>query len=182
MSFPSLHAPKIWDKLYTVLIPDQLTLNKDYLSKFGTHITGVRQVDSMLSTNLTTVKIPVIRILEYYEEGYLIQIPSREDMLTMHKDIESYLSEWRDHIKYDINLSLSQNRELLLSLEKLSRYLYDKAKPSELIDNLFTKNTLGMVINPLQQIEAARKVPNKPDYEGISSLIKSKTKPQGRFG
>jgi len=54
-------------------------------------------------------------------------------------------------------------------------------KVVEVIDNLFLHKKIGLV-SPLQQAEESRKPISKPDYEGISSLVRSKTKPQGRFG
>lgn len=181
MSFPSQFSHLIWDRLYTVLIPDIVTLDKAYLNKFGYHSTGNRELDKSLTQHFTTVKIPVNRILEYFENGVEIQIPSRDDMIEIHKNIELYLGEWREHIKYDINLSLSEHKDLILSLEKLSKTLYEKCKGVEVIDNLFLHKRIGLV-SPLQQAEESRKPISKPDYEGISSLVKSKTKPKGRFG
>lgn len=183
MSFASQYATKLWDRLYDARIPDQLTLSPAYLKKFGTHVTGDKNVDAMLSTNKTHVRITVITILQYFEDGIEVEIPSREDMIQMHKDMEGYLGEWRDHIKYDINLDLHRNKEFLLSLEKLSKHIFEKAKPRELIDNLFQKRTFGL-INPLAQIEEERREVQKPDYDGISKLVRSKSapnKPTGRF-
>lgn len=184
MSFPSVYATKLWDRLYDCRIPDQLTLSAGYLKKFGTHVTGNKTVDSMLATNKTHVKITVITILGYFEDGIEIEIPSREDMIQMHKDMEGYLGEWREHIKYDINLDLHKNKEFLLSLEKLSKHIFEKAKPKELVDNLFKKQSFGLV-NPLAQIEEEKREVVKPDYDGISRLVRSKSatnKPNGRFG
>ena len=183
MAFPSINSHLIWNKLYTVLIPDQLTLSKEYLSKFGTHVTGNKEVDNMLSTNLTTVMIPVAKILEYFDNGVEIHIPSREDMIRIHKDIELYLGEWRDHIKFDINLSLSEHKTLILSLEKLSKHVYDKARYFEIVDNLFINKKIGLLVNPLQRIKEESKSKNgvKPDYEGIRELISQKTRSRGRF-
>lgn len=183
MAFPSQHATKIWDRLYDVRIPDQITLNPAYIKKFGTHVTGDKKVDAMLATNKTHVKIPVIMILQYFEDGMEVEIPSREDMIQMHKDMEAYMGEWRDHLKYDINLDVHKNREFLLSLEKLSKHIFDKAKPKELVDNLFKKQTFGLM-NPLAQIEEEKREVQKPDYEGISKLVRSKAgaaKVNGRF-
>lgn len=180
MSFNSQYQSLIWNKLYTVYIPDQLTLPPQYVKRFGTHVTGDKEIDKMVSNNLTLVMIPVIKILEYYEDGIEIQIPSREDMIQMHKDIELYLQEWREHLRVDINIDVHSNKDLLLSLEKLSRNLYNKAKPRELIDNLLTTKRIGLM-NPLQMHVENTKEIVKREYEGISSLVKSKTKPQGRF-
>lgn len=181
MSFPSQYATKLWDILYSVYIPDQVTLSPEYVKRFGVHVTGDKGVDKMLSNNFTNVKIPVMKILDYYDSGVEIQIPSREDMIQIHKDIEGYLLEWKEHLRVSINVSVNQNKEMLLALEKLSKRIYEKAQPKEVIDNLFLHKTIGLV-NPLaNQIEQS-KVVEKPNYEGISKLVRSKvTKPVGRF-
>lgn len=181
MSFNSLYAARIWQKLYTVLIPTMLTTSPEESRIFGTRSSGDRKVDEMMATNFTTVMIPVIRILEYFVQGLEIQIPSREDMITIHKDIELYLGEWRDHIKFDINLSLTQHKDLILDLERLSKYIYNKTKYSECLDNLFLNKKSGFLVNPLQRAEEERKPVQKADYEGISKLVKTKTTPKGRF-
>lgn len=183
MSFPSQFATKIWDKLYVVLIPDQVTLDSGYLKKFGTHVTGDKKIDEMLSKNQTRVMIPVITILQYFEDGIEIQIPSRDDMIQMHKDMEGYLGEWREQLKYALNVDIHQNKEFLISLEKLSKHIYEKAKPKELVDNLFKKQTFGL-LNPLARDAEEKRDVHKPDYEGISKLVRSKAapnKPTGRF-
>lgn len=180
MSFTSEHADKIWNRLYRVYIPDLMTQNPDYIKKFGAHLTRNRAVDEMVKTNLILVMIPVIKIPEYFEDGIEIQIPSREDMITMHKHIELYLEEWKHHIKYDINTSLSENKELILSLEKLSAYIYNKAKPREVVDNLISSNRFGLV-SPLAMREEQQREVVKPDYEGIGKLVKTRTKPREHF-
>lgn len=181
MSFESKYASLIWDNLYTVYIPDQLTLNPDYVRKFGTPSSGNKDVDAMMATNFTMVKIPIIRIAEYHEDGIEIQIPSREDMLKIHKDIELYLSEWRERLTYQINLDVQKSRQMLTSLETLSKVIYQKAKPKEVINRLFTRQQFG-IINPLDQLDLEEKEEPKPDYEGIKALIKTRaSKPLGRF-
>jgi len=181
MPFVSKYAPVIWNRLYTVLIPDQVTLSKDYIKKFGVYVTGNKEVDEMLSKNQTCVMIPIATILEYFENGVEIQIPSRQDMIQIYKDIEAYLEEWREHIKYDINLPLQQHKDLILALEKLSKHIYEKIRPKELVDNLFRKEKIG-IINPLQKIQEEEKEVVKPDYEGIGKLIRSRiNKPVSRF-
>lgn len=177
MPFPSRYATLIWDSLYTCLIPDNLTLNPDYIRKFGVYSTGNTKYDKILENSFNTVKIPIIKILEYYLQGIEIQIPSRDDLIKIHKDIELYLEEWRQHIKYDINLDIDSNKELIVSLEKLSKYIYNKANPREVIDNLFIQKKAGIgLMNPLQHhIEETKNI-NKPDYDSISKLIK---KPKG---
>jgi len=180
MAFNSKYAHLIWDRIYTVLIPEIVTLDKGYISKFGYYNTGNKQIDKELFKHFTTVKIPINKILEYFNDGIEIQIPSREDMVEMHKNIELYLDEWREHIKYDINLQLGEYKDLILSLEKLSKTLYDKCKGSEVINNLFNHTQIG-IVSPLKKAEEGNKTINKPDYQGIKELVTKKVKVQGRF-
>lgn len=186
MSFPSKYAHEIWDILYEVKIPDALTLDREYIKIFGTYVTGNKQIDESLKTSFTTVKIPIIRILEYYLEGVEIQIPRREDMIAMHKSIERYLQEWKDYITYSINSSdIEKHKKLITGLEKLSKVIYDKATTREVLDNLFIgKQVQFGLMNPLARVEEEKKIENtnKPDYEGISTIIKKKTsKGNSRF-
>ncbi|EKD89651.1 MAG: hypothetical protein ACD_33C00017G0006, partial [uncultured bacterium] len=85
MAFHTDKDVLIWEKLHTILIPDYLTLDSNYIRKFGTRVTNNKQIDSMISTNYTTVMICVSRILEYYVDGIEIQIPSRQTMIDIHK-------------------------------------------------------------------------------------------------
>ena len=129
----------------------------------------------------TTVMVAPIQMIDYFERGLEIRIHNREDMIKIHKDIELYLDEWREHIKYDINLNIEEHKALILSLEKFSKTIHSKAKNVEIIDNLFNKKKIGLV-NPLEVISERTSPSARPDYEGISKLVRSKTnKPLGRF-
>lgn len=175
MSFRSEHAPKIWEHLYGVYIPDFVTQNTDYIRKFGVRSSGDKNVDAMMANNTTMVRIPIIKILEYFDNGVEVQIPSREDMLTIHRNIELYLDEWRAYMRYDINSSAMQHKQLILNLEKLSKLIYDKAKNREIVNNLFSVKSFG-IMNPLQAAQEERKEVQKPDYQGIGELLRPKVR------
>lgn len=174
MAFYSKYATLLWDKLYRVSIPDQLTLTSSYLKTRGVYISGRRETDSTAMTQFTSVMIPVIKILEYYEDGIEVRIESRDDMLQMYKDITAYLQEWRNHIRNDINLDVEENVKLLKALDSLSSYIHDKAKPRELINTNTVRSKFGLM-SPLDQLEEKNKTVEKSNYEGISKLIRSKT-------
>lgn len=181
MPFYSEYAERIWERLYTVYIPDLLTQNPDYIKKFGVYITQDSKIDAMIKTNLTLVKIPIITILEYYESGIPVEIPNRKDMVQIHKDIELYLAEWGEYIKGSIHgqMDAQNNKELITALEKLSKYIYSKTVSSEVLDNLFLKNNRNInlgLINPLKEAEFRNEIKEKPDYVGIRGLINRKRK------
>lgn len=171
MSFHSLYANGIWEDLYDAMVPDFITMDRDYIRKFGVPSSGNRDVDKMMSNNVTFVKIPIIRMLEYFENGVEVQIPSRKDMIAIHKAIENYLGEWREHIRYEINLDRGKHKELLLSLERLSKLIYAKAYPREVIDTLLVNKTIGLA-SPMDRLRQPAEEMAKPDYSGIGSLLK----------
>lgn len=175
MAFYSEHAPRIWDDLYTVMIPDHVTINPTHLRVFGTYSSGNKDVDKMMSNNLTTVKIPIIKMLEYYDNGIVVEIPKRESMLEIHRNIEMYLSEWRHHMDTAVNLDVHKHKDLVLSLESLSKLIYGKAYPNEVVINPMKAVNMGL-LNPIAQMQIDKQPISKPDYEGIGRLIRQKTK------
>ena len=125
--------------------------------------------------------ISPIKMVEYFERGLEIRFPNRDDMIKIHKDIENYLGEWREHLRYDINSSADEYKSLIIALEKFSKSIHKKAKNIELLDSLTTKKKIGLV-NPFTEIKERNNTSARPDYEGISNLVRSKTnKPLGRF-
>lgn len=186
MSFISRFAKLIWDELYTVYIPDQLTLNPEYIRLFGTHVTQDKRMDKVLETNFTMVKIPIVQILTYFDQGVEIQIPVREDMIRMHKHIELYLGEWREYMRVSVhgNTDAKTHKDLIIALEKLSKQIYEKASSYEVLDNLFLNKRVKFgLLNPLQEHQEKSKTVTKPDYQGIGKLISKKTPSDsnGRF-
>lgn len=177
MLFPSKHATKIWDTLRELYIPDQLTLSSEYLKVWGTPITGDPKLDKELTSNFVLVKINIVTILEYYNNGLELRIPDRSTMLSIHTDIEEYLVEWREHIKYDINLDVNEYKDFIISLENLSKTIYGKMKNKELIKDLFVSGSEPVGIRlPFDIIKKPEKEQAKPDYESISTLIRSRTR------
>lgn len=180
MAFYSEHAPRIWDDLYTAMIPDHVTQSPAHLRVFGTHSSGNKEVDRMMSTNLTTVKIPIIKMVEYFDNGVVVEIPKRESMLEIHRNIEKYLSEWRHHMETAVNLDIHKHKDLVSSLESLSKLIYGKANPEEVVLNPLKAVNLGL-ISPIVQMQMDKQPVQKPDYEGIGRLIRQKTKPTQRW-
>lgn len=164
----------IWDNLYTAYVPDVVTQNTDFLKIFGVRTSGDKKIDEMLSTNTTQVMIPIITIVEYYDQGIPVLIPKREDMLAMNRDITLYLAEWEYNMKYDINIS-EVPRELMISLDKFCKYIYNKATAKEIVGDKI--NSMRFGLRPRLEVEPTQETSMiKPDYEGISKLIRQRTR------
>lgn len=173
--FASEYASKLWNKLYDVRIPNHLTLNDNYIRQRGTLTSRDPRYASMMANDLTNVKITVMKMLEYFIQGITVYIPSREDMLTIHDDIESYLGEWRVQLEVAINIDVTNHKEMLNDLERLSKYIYAKAGMKELqkID-VTNYPTFGLrsPMAPIKEKEDLRT--EKPEYEGISGLLRGR--------
>jgi len=169
--FKSKYADLIWNELFTCYIPDILTLDDYYIKYRGIPITGDKQLDSAMVYNKTQVKIPIIKILEYFNNGVEIEIPSREDLLKIHRYIEAYLNEWKFHIEHSINIDITNYKEMLMQLEKLSRYIYDKAKPEEVSTHFDIRDLFGI---RAKLDEVSHKASEKPEYDSITRLIKKR--------
>lgn len=174
MSFYSEHADRIWEDLYTVCIPDAITMNPDYVKKFGVGLSGHEKHDRDFLNHYVTVKIPIIEIMQYFEEGIIVQVPSRDDMILIHKNIDLYLTEWANYLSVAINTD-DKHKDLIDGLDRLSKLIYAKAAPSEVIDNLFINRKFGLV-NPLQQSMQHQPEMIKPDYNSITDMLKKKQK------
>ena len=180
MPFYSQHADKIWNRLYTVSIPDLLTQNPDYIKKIGYPSTGNKTIDEGLKNTMVTVMIPVIKIAEYYNDGIAVAMPSRKDMLEMYSSITSYLNEWLDYSKNSINseTDIVSNKSTINILEKLAKELHSRARDKELITTLFGDRKLGFgITTDYQRLTEEQRDNPRPDYEGISNLIKKKRNP-----
>ena len=183
MTFASKYAPLIWNRLFTVKVPDIVTMNPEYIKKFGVYISGDREVDEIMTNNLVMVKISIAKIVEYYEDGVQVQIPSREDMITIHKNIELYLGEWKEYLSTSINLNVNTHKGFILLLEKLSKEIYNKISSREMVNNLFTKPKVTTALdNPFTEheryVDAISR--DKPDYDGIGELVRSRSLRQSK--
>ena len=182
--FASEYADRIWNEKYTVRIPDYVTLSDDYIRVWGTPTHENPKYANMMSTNYTTVMLSIIKITHYFIEGYNVLIPSRDDMLKMHRTIEGYLNEWKEYTRNSINQKTDEYKPMLADLERVSKYIYAKATSEEVFaDTIKSKPRIGLQ-NPLMKLRESQisTIPDKPEYEGLSILFKKKpTQSTGRW-
>lgn len=180
MLFPSLVADKIWgNHLYHVLIPDKLTLDRTYLSVFGTYSTGDRDLDKDLENLFTEVKVDIATIADYYSKGITIQIPSRDDMISIHRVIDEYLTEWREHERTDVNFHIPKDiRKMLTNFDSLSKHIYEKLNVSETIYSAFgMKQPSFGIQTDFTKLQKSKSLPEaKPDFKSINDILRGNTR------
>ena len=164
MPFQSQYADRIWNEPFEVSIPDVLTMNRDYIRKFGVHVTGKKDIDSKITKNFTNVMIPIIKIAEYFDDGIEVRIHGRENLVKIFNLLNGYLDEWANYAKYSINASIDSNRELLAVLDKLTKIIYNKLDSTEYYVSIKPSITFGLT-SPLGKKEEISKKPNYIDLE-----------------
>lgn len=173
--FTSHYAPMLWDRVYSVVIPEYVNQDSDYLNRWGHHITGDKKVDNILKGRKKTIMISVIKMAQYQSEGIPIALTNREDMIEIHKNIEGYLAEWKEHLQYSLNPGANTPKDLLLALEKLSKIIYEKASIIEVNSSIIERMSFGLksTMDVVQDQERIKQM-DKTDYVGISELFKKK--------
>lgn len=130
-NFDSHYAHKLSDNLYLCYVPDEATLDVDYIRTFGVPSTGFKDADEQLSSRKAKVMLNVSSILTYFMDGIDITIPNDDDIIEMHKNITGYLDEWREHLRTDINIRVTEYSEFLRGLEELNEALYGMIESDE---------------------------------------------------
>lgn len=162
--FPSQYAPKLWDKLYNVIIPDVLTLEDDYIRTFGVRLSGDKKVDADVHKRKIHSMLNVIAIAHYFNEGIPVEFLHREDLATIYKDIVGYLGEWKEYLRTQINVNPAEYQELLDALDKFAAELYLRLNPREI-----KPDTPSFGLRRIFQ--KSEEASEKPPYEGIRELV-----------
>ncbi len=181
MSFASKHSDKLWNTIYTVRIPEHSTMNSDFIRKFGVRLTGDKAVDKARHNAFTTAMITVIKMLEYYTEGIEIAIVNRDDMVTIHRDIESYLEEWRSYLAHGMNVNMENHKKLIYDLERFSMDLYDRCKIVEIVIPAKAPKGFNLLSSDIMTPESKQQPTSKPDYDKITDLVRKKIRSNERF-
>lgn len=131
--FASTYAKHITKTLYSVKIPDILSMNPEYLKKMGYGITGNRVEDAWMKNRECQVMIPISNIAEYLDAGIQVKILDHADMIEMYKNISGYLGEWRQYLQSPVNVYVGGMEDILRSLDRLNRLLYDQLTKEDLV-------------------------------------------------
>lgn len=174
-NFRSDYAHRLNENLYVCYVPDEATLDRDYIETFGVPSTGFEDVDEQLSTRKCKVMIPVFMILDYYLKGIDITIPDDDDIIEIHKNITGYLNEWREHLETDINIRVTEYADLLRGLEELNMALYGMLDYSEYKETL-PKQEEFYIPSLLSRVENKREeMPSYKDkYDTIVSVLRDR--------
>lgn len=124
-NFPSQYAYSIRENIYQCLIPDEATLDPEYIRIYGVHSTGFKDADQQLANRQSRVMITIPTMLSYYLSGIDITIVEEEDIIDIHRLITGYLDEWRYHLENDVNIRVTEYADMLRGFEEFNEELYN---------------------------------------------------------
>ena len=94
----------LWDNLYNVRVPQLALRSEEDLQYFGTRITGDKGIDRELANQLTTIMIPIVKMVEYHAEGVPVRIVREEDVKTIYDHIQKHIEYWGENAQNNYNV------------------------------------------------------------------------------
>lgn len=162
---------KLWETLYKVRVPYQLTRSIADIEKYGTPITGNHDVDnSTLDDWITTMK-PVSDIVDLFMEGKPVALVNREDMKTIYQDIQDHIYAWKKKLEVGVNIGDAPIEDLIAMDEfaEIIHNLASKEVNAGLSDSLIVRqlgvNSIASARNFFSG-DALAKITGKVDTSG----------------
>ena len=142
--------PMLWHKIYRVKVPELAVKNDAEIALFGTYITDNKEIDDKLVNKSVIAWHTIISMINMYEEGHTVVIPSPNDVIEIYDVISLHLYKWKHVIDTSINLREIPVEDLIL-MDDFNNNLFSYAK-SNIISNNETSNVLGDInTNPLMR-------------------------------
>lgn len=149
---------KLFDYLYRVSMPYQLTRHEEDIRKFGTRITGVKAIDSDINNQWFVTMISVAEMTKYFEEGVPIKISYEKDIKEIYESISEHIHAWKVQLEHGINIGDAPIKDLVM-LDQFANSIYEHAKyqfTPETVDSLVANHILS-----LQRVNATNFFTNK---------------------
>lgn len=183
MAFNSQYADRIWNSLYNVSIPDVLTLSPWYIKNRGIYSTGDSKRDKAMLNNPVSVYICVMDIADYFNNGITVNFYNHEDIKTVYRDINLYLTEWFNYLESNLNDDYNNYKDLISTLENLAAHIHSKLTVGEIRDKVH-KPIFGnrKTINEILKVKEPEQVKeeSKPVYKRIQAIFREREKQQNK--
>jgi hypothetical protein len=117
----------IWELLFRCRVPQLQSTSVTYLKHFGTHTTGIEEIDRDLSNQLIDTAIPIVRMVEYYQKGVPVYIVKQEDVKTIYEYIENHIQAWKSRLEAGVNIGGAPIDDLV-AMDEFAHNIYEHAK------------------------------------------------------
>ena len=174
----SKNADGIWNHLYRVNIPYVFSRSQEDFDQRGTYVTGVNEVDEMVKTSKVLVQIPLIKIIELYNEGSSVTFSQKEDITRAYKTLTDYMSEWDEKYSGTIHSLPPEISDMLQTFKRFSKDLEAMIDSPDLGIEIKKKRQsigIGRLLESTgtssRQTQSEIEV-NRHNYDSIGNLVK----------
>lgn len=118
---------KLPTKLYRVRIPTIATYSEAELDLYGipnSYKNGVPIKNDHLE--MSTVELPIARLIDVYENGYPIKIVDEKDSVEIYNSLEQYIKDWSADLRTSPNMRYAKvDNDYLLLIERFISEIFD---------------------------------------------------------
>lgn len=184
----------LWDILYEVRMSDIGSRNIEELKMFGHVVSGIKEIDKHIRTNMIDRWMCIADMVDYFREGIPIKLINHSDTKTIYEAISHHIYAWREVCEYGVN-QVNAPLEDLIWMDQFAEKVYghatnylDKTVRDHLVMSDFSGghelNAMNIFNNVEEILNGKAKTPgvtvyNKieaaPKRESLSDFFLSKT-------
>ena len=142
---------KLWDYYYKVRIPYLQSRSMTDVHRYGTDISGIREIDEDISGRMLTTMLTVSKMVDYYREGVSIRVVDVKDVKEIYEAISQHIHTWKSRLEHGINLGDAPIDDLI-ALDQFAAAIYENGKYQ------FTPETVNSIfateLSNLQRVNA----------------------------
>lgn len=125
----------IYEYLFYVIVPTQLSRNPSDVRLFGTSVSGYHERDKLIHDEMHPCAIPIIKIAEYHRDAIPMRYNQNTELDKMYEFLNEYLIYWADQLQSGCNISNAPYEQLIIfdalanDIFEVAKYEYDKILP-----------------------------------------------------
>lgn len=153
---------------WMIVVNDLLSMDPDYIRKFGIPVTGNRREDMRAENRSAYIGVSINAIAGYILDGLSIKIleEDHDQLPMMHDIITGYLREWVDYIENDPASIVGEYSDYLKALDMLNRYIFELLTLADKESNVKqAEKRFGLTITDFGGYNESQRSVTRLDYE-----------------
>lgn len=160
----------VWleEPIYPVIVNDLLSMNPEWIRKFGIPSTNNHDLDRSAASRSAIVSINLNTMIAYKQDGLSINVPleHRDNIREMHKALTGYLMDWCYEIENNPSAWVGEYTGYLKAMNELNADLYRAMLAHDHdVDINIAKANLGLQITDMGGYMTEQRERDRPTYE-----------------
>lgn len=117
----------LWEWYFKVRVPTLQNRSIAEMKLFGTHVSGVKEMDNDLQNQWTTTMATVAQMVELYQRGIAVKVILEKDTKQIYEFISDHINAWRQQLERGINIGNAPIDDLI-AMDEFANLVYENAK------------------------------------------------------